>query len=257
MLAVSIITSALTTQIKEHNRVLLEAEREKSRSNLLRALGHDLRTPLTSILGASSAIMDNDKNLVRSERLKLLSEIYEDAQWLIRMVENLLLVTRIDGEKAAEIVKVNEAVEELIPEAVMKLQKRFPDQHVSVKVPSNLLMVPMDAMLIEQVLINLMENAVLHGKHMTKINLEVWEEDGKAFFKVSDDGDGIKAEVLPHIFDGYYRMDDERTSDSKKNMGIGLSICNTIIKAHHGVLTAANKAEGGAAFTFYLPLDEE
>ena len=257
MLAVSIITSAMTTQIKTHHIVLLEAEMEKRRSNLLRALSHDLRTPLTSILGASSAIMDNDKNLDRADRLKLLSEIYDDAQWLIRMVENLLSITRIDSDRAAEIVKVDVAVEELVPEAVMKFQKRFPEQYVSVKVPSYLFMVPMDAMLIEQVLINLLENAVLHAKNMTAIHLEVRDEHGMAVFEVSDDGEGIKSDILPRIFKGYNKIDEDRTCDSKKNMGIGLSVCNTIVKAHNGTMAAANKPEGGALFTFCLPLEEQ
>lgn len=257
MLVVAITTSALTTQIKEQSKLRLEAEKEKTRSNLLRAVSHDLRTPLTSILGASSAIIDNNDVLTSKERLKLLSEVKEDAQWLIGMVENLLSITRIDGERSAKIIKTSEAVEELISESVMKFKKRFPEQTVSVKVPSELLMVPMDAILIEQVIINLLENAVLHAKTATYIFLSVVKEGDFAVFEVRDDGVGISDDVMPHIFEGYYRQVYEDEGDKKRNMGIGLSVCYTIVKAHNGIMTAENDRNGGAVFKIALPLKEE
>ncbi len=257
MLAVAIITSTMTTQIKRQNKLSLEAEREKTRSNLLRAVSHDLRTPLTSILGASSAIAENDDVLSKQERLKLLSEINEESQWLIRMVENLLSVTRIDGEQSgAKIHKTPEAVEELVSEAVFKFKKRFPEQDLSVKVPRELLMVPMDAMLIEQVIINLLENAVLHAQCATLIELVVTEAAGFAVFEVCDNGRGIDKELLPHIFDGHYKQVYETDGDRSRSMGIGLSVCNTIISAHSGVMTARNRLLGGAVFRFTLPLEE-
>lgn len=255
-LAVAIATSALTTQIKQHSALLLETEKEKMRGNLLRAVSHDLRTPLTSILGSSSAIIENDDELTKEERLKLLREINEDAQWLIRIVENLLSITRIDGDRTAKITKVPEAAEELVAEAVVKFQKRFPEQPVTVSVPDELLMVPVDGILIEQVIINLLENAVLHGKGATLIQLDVLKQQDQALFSVSDNGCGIAEEVLPHIFDGYLTHQSPDESDTKRNMGIGLSVCNTIIKAHNGTMTAQNRPEGGALFRFTLPLEE-
>lgn len=256
MLAVAVITGTMTTQIKYQGFLSLEAEREKTRSNLLRAVSHDLRTPLTSILGASSAIAENDDALTKQERLKLLSEINEEALWLIRMVENLLTVTRIDGEHSgAKINKTPEAAEELVAEAVFKFKKRFPEQEVSVKVPPELLMVPMDAMLIEQVIINLLENAVLHSECSKPIELVVAEAAGFAVFEVCDNGRGIDKELLPHIFNGHYRQEYEANGDSRRSMGIGLSVCNTIISAHGGVMTARNRLLGGAVFRFTLPLE--
>ena len=256
MLAVAVITSALTTQIKQHGSLRLEAEKEKTRSNLLRGVSHDLRTPLTTILGSASAIIDNDDVLTKDERLRLLGGISEDAQWLIRMVENLLSITRIDGENTAQITKRPEAVEELIGESVFKFKKRFPNQSITVKVPKELLIVPMDAMLIEQVIINLLENAVIHGKNATEISIVVSTQDSYAVFELSDNGCGIDENILPNIFEGYYKQAYGNKGDNKRNMGIGLSVCQTIIKAHNGVLTAENKQSGGAVFRFTLPLEE-
>ena len=257
MLAVSMVTSALTSQAKNNESIRIEAEKEKTRSNLLRAVSHDLRTPLTCILGATSAIIENDEVLSKTERINLLREVKEDAQWLIRMVENLLAITRIDGENSAKIVKKQEAAEELVSDTITKFKKRFPGRTVADKVPDELLMVPMDAVLIEQVLINLLENAVLHGESADEICLSVMRTGEDALFEVRDNGVGISTEVLPHIFDGRMRKNSEPAADSKRSMGIGLSVCSTIIAAHGGILRAENASEGGAIFRFSLPLKEE
>ena len=254
-LAVSIITSTLTTQIKQQERIRSEAEREKMRGNLLRAVSHDLRTPLTSILGAISVVTENDDMLSSEERKKLLSGAKDDAQWLIRMVENLLTITRIDRDRTTQITKEHELAEELVAESIAKFQKRFPDQQVSVSVPEEPLEVPMDAILIQQVLINLLENSVIHSNRPVDISLSVETRDNFAVFTVSDNGQGIPENILPHIFDGYLSFNNhESNADTKRNMGIGLSVCNTIIRAHSGSMTAANAPSGGAIFTFSLPL---
>ena len=257
MLVVSITTSALTTKIKQHESIRFEAEREKTKSNLLRAVSHDLRTPLTSILGASSAIIENDDILEKKDRLKLLSEIKEDAGWLIRMVENLLYITRIDAEYGAKITKQNEACEEVIADSVAKFKNRFPGNNVEIKIPDDLMMIPMDAILIEQVIVNLLENVVIHAKDATKIELSLYTKDKNAVFEVSDNGCWINQNILPHIFDGSFKQNYENESDKKKNMGIGLSVCNTIIKAHNGTMSVNNKKSGGAVFRFTLPLEED
>ena len=258
MMAVAIITSAMTTQIKQQNRLTVEAEREKARSNLLRAMSHDLRTPLTSILGASSAIAENDDVISKEERIRLLGEISEEAQWLIRMVENLLSITRIDGmSSGTRITKVSEAAEEIVSEAVFKLKKRFPEAKIAVKVPGELLMVPMDAMLIEQVIINLLENSVLHAEQATLIELVVSRKDEDAVFEVRDNGRGIDRAILPRLFDGRAKQVGGENGDERRSMGIGLSVCSTIIAAHGGRLTAENAPTGGAVFRFTLPLEGE
>lgn len=253
-LAVSITTSTLITKIKKNNDIRLLAEKEKTRSNLLRAVSHDLRTPLTTILGSTSAIIENDDALDKSQRLALLSEIKEDAEWLIRMVENLLTVTRIEEGSEAKIAKISEPCEEIIYEAMRKFRKRFPDIKVNSFVPEEFIMVPMDAMLIEQVLVNLLENVALHAKgaRCAEIRIEYTDED--AVFEVSDDGCGIPDDELDGIFDIYREKKSESEYDSKKNMGIGLSVCKTIITAHNGTMSARNNNEGGAVFRFTLPI---
>ncbi len=143
-----------------------ESEREKVRANLLRAISHDLRTPLTSIYGSCSAIMENYDRLKKEQTWKLLGEMKEDAEWLIRMVENLLSVTRLDGN-AASVVKRPIVLEELIDAVLVKFKKRYPNQPVQVQIPDQFVSIPMDAMLIEQVLINILENAVFHAGNIS------------------------------------------------------------------------------------------
>ncbi len=251
MLIVSVLTSALTTRIKSHEKLRADAEKEKLRGNLLRAVSHDLRTPLTSILGATSTVLDNDDRIEPEKRRQLLREVHEDAEWLLRVVENLLSITRI-GEAPAQIQKQPEAVEEIVAEAVHKFKKRYGHTPLRVQVPPALLMAPMDAILIEQVLINLLENAALHA-HADQVELSVWQRGDAAVFEVADNGVGIDESVFPHLFDGQLHA---AGNDRTKNMGIGLSVCMSIIKAHGGAMEAENRPVGGAAFRFTLPMEE-
>ncbi|MEA4898009.1 DUF4118 domain-containing protein [Bacillota bacterium Meth-B3] len=255
MLVVSVLTSAMTTQIKQQEKVRRAAERERIRGDLLRAISHDLRTPLTSIVGASSAILENDEQIDAARRREMMGEIVEDAQWLIRMVENLLSITRIDGA-VRRIRKLPEPVEEVVGEAVYKFNKHYPRSEVNVRVPDELLMVPMDALLIEQVLINLLENAVRHGRTTRNVSLCVRRTGDEALFEVADDGQGIPKELLGNLFEGGYAAGD-RATDASRGMGIGLSVCMSIIVAHGGRMDAENRPEGGALFWFALPLMEE
>ncbi len=238
----------------EQRNIIVEAEKEKMRSNLLRAIAHDLRTPLAGILGSSSAIRENSKNLDENTREKLNANIQEEAQWLIRMVENLLSVTRIN-ESASKVAKTPEAAEEIVAEAVVRIQKRFPERNVDVSVPDELLEVPMDGTLIAQVLINLLENAIKYSPSDTSVEVSLKKTGEGAVFEVTDHGKGVSEEELPHLFTSY-APNKNRSPDSTRGMGIGLSICMTIIKAHNGRMEVQNKKEGGAVFRFTLPLEE-
>lgn len=257
MLAVSVTTSALTSQAKHSAEARLETEREKTRSNLLRAVSHDLRTPLTGILGASSAILENDENLTKEERLQLVQDIQDDAQWLIRMVENLLAITRVDAQGDTRLVKIEEPGEEVLEAAVAKFRKQHQNWQLTIHFPEELVMIPMDAVLIEQVLMNLLENVVDHGKGADRIYVSLEREGEKAVFTVQDNGSGIDPAVLPQIFSGHLSSNYGRAGDSKRNMGIGLSVCNTIVRAHNGTMEAKNVKEGGAMFRVVLPLEEK
>lgn len=251
---VSLVAMALERQrlSDEQRYILIDTEKEKMRSNLLRAISHDLRTPLTGILGASSAILENGNTIDQETKIKLLTNIKDDSQWLIRMVENLLSVTRIN-EDTANVSKTPEAAEEIVAAAISRIRKRFANQKISVSVPEELLMVPMDPTLIEQVIINLIENAIKHSGDDTQIDVSLRKEDNFAVFEVSDNGEGIQEQDFPYLFESYV-PNGKRSSDSSRGMGIGLSICMSIVKAHHGRMDAYNKKEGGAVFRFELPL---
>lgn len=255
MFSVSVVVGMLTTQIKQQEKIRTEIEKEQMRSNLLRAVSHDIRTPLTSIVGAVSAITENHDKLSEEKKLSLLGDVKEEAQWLVRVVENLLLVTRIDAD-AAKISKEPEMVEEILAEAVTKFKKRFPGAPIKTAMPEDVLFVPMDAMLIEQVLCNLMENAVLHGGIVGEISVSVKCEGDFAVFYVADDGDGIAADVLPRILSESIYRETTGNVDGKRNMGIGLTVCQSIIRAHGGQVKAYNRKEGGAVFEFSLPMKE-
>ena len=257
MLVVAIITGTLTTKIKMQEKIKADTEKERMRSNLLRAVSHDIRTPLTTIYGSSSTIMENFDVLSKEQQLKLLKQMNEDSKWLIRMVENLLLVTKMDSEKdKVSITKLPIVLDELIDTVLVKFQKRCPGQKVTVRIPDEFLIVPMDAMLMEQVLLNLLENAVYHAEGMTELILEVTVDEMGAVFHVKDNGCGIEEDKIAKVFSGY-RIEREEPVDGKRNnMGIGLSVCEAIVKAHGSKLKARNTYPG-VEFYFSLEMEEE
>ena len=252
MLVVSFMTSTLTTRIKKQEQLRMESETEKMRANLLRAVSHDLRTPLTSIYGACSTVIDNYDSLGREQKIKLLSEACADAQWLNRMVENLLSVTRIDADGVA-IQKTPTVLEELVDTVLVRFQKLHPGVPVEVKLPDDFIVIPMDSMLIQQVLMNLLENAALHAEGMTKLTLKVFTVGNRAVFEVTDDGCGIPRERLKTLFSGTGGTDPDVPADSRKHgMGIGLSVCAAIVKAHGGEIQAESKVGEGTSIRFWL-----
>lgn len=259
MLTISIATSAIIIRsrkrksaLDERERKLAEADKERMRANLLRAISHDLRTPLTSIIGSSASYLENTAELTEPERLELVANINEDANWLLHMVENLLTVTRIQND-TGKVHKSPEVVEEVVAEAITRIHKRFPELPVRVNMPNNFLMIPMDATLIEQVLINLLENAHVHSLCDEPIALTIEEETDAIAFHVRDYGIGLDESQIPQLFDGKYTGN---SADSHRGIGIGLSICKTIIMAHSGTITACSHPDG-AEFIFTLPLEKE
>ena len=256
MLIVSIMTSALTTRIKLQEKIRSEVELERMRGNLLRAVSHDLRTPLTSIYGASATVIENYDLLTREQQLKLLHEVQEDAQWLIRMVENLLSVTRIDNGNM-QISKTPVVLEELIDNLVVKFRKHYPNQQIDVDIPEDFITIPMDIMLIQQVLLNLLENAVHHAKGMTQLMLQVTHQNQQVIFTVSDNGIGIPKEKLKHLFTEYFEPKTNPTDGTRHNMGIGLSVCSAIIRAHGSDITVKSNPGGGVSFSFCLELEDQ
>lgn len=249
MLLMSITISTLTTQIKRQEKLRYEVDSEKMRSNLLRSVAHDLRTPLTSIIGASSAALDA-RDLSEGERAALLTEINNDARWLMRVMENILSVTKLSGD-AVKLKKEAEVVEEIVGSAIVKFKRAPGAIPVKVDKPEEILLVPMEATLIEQVLINLFENAVAHGKTASKIEVRIRRAPGRVVFEIEDDGAGFSDEALPRVFEG----DMRGAVDGRRNMGIGLNVCQSIIRAHGGEISGYNRKSGGAGIRFYLPAE--
>lgn len=254
MLVVSIITSATSTQLKRQEELRIENEKEAIRSNLLRAISHDIRTPLTSIVGSTSALMDEQSNLNDKQKECLLQDVHDDAEWLIRVTENILSITRMGGDST--ILKTPELAEELIETSIRKFAKRHPDAvPVNVSLPLEPLIVPMDIILIEQVLSNLLENALIHGTGLSKIDVRLEATDTEAIFSIENDGVAIPENAFPTLFSGILRQDNDAINGDKRCMGIGLAVCKTVIEAHGGSISARNiTRESGVVFSFSLPL---
>ena len=264
MYFISILTSATTFRMKDQARkineaekFLAEAEKEKLRANLLRAVSHDLRTPLTSMIGASSSYLENEAALPPEEKRKLVSEIYEDANWLLHMVENLLSITRITDGGANVLKKTPEAAEEVLFDAVSTSRKRYPDLQIKTVIPDEFVTAPMDPLLIKQVLLNLIENAYFHARSTKPLECTLSSTEDAIKFCIRDYGTGIAPDRLSGIFDAVPSAPSSAAStvDTRKGMGIGLSICKAIVNAHNGEITARNLTEG-AEFCFTIPKEE-
>ncbi|MDO4618051.1 MAG: ATP-binding protein [Clostridia bacterium] len=250
-ITISVLTSYMKERLKVQASIWEEREKERMRANLLRAVSHDLRTPLTAIYGAGSALLENDDILPKEKKTEILKGIKEDSEWLIQMMENLLSVTKIENSNL-EITKSAVVLEELIDSALRKFKKRHPDTNVEISIPGDFVMVSCDPVLIEQVLLNLMQNAVEHAKGMTKILLKISVTEDNVLFEIIDDGAGIKTEKLKNLFSAHFPSDTE-----EKHMGVGLSVCSSIIKAHGSNIKAENIKSGGMKFFFSLGLEED
>ena len=256
LLAVTMITCGLTAKVRHQDAIKAERDKERMRANLLRAVSHDLRTPLTTIYGSSSALLENYDNFSAEQCKEMLKGISEDSQWLHRMVENLLSITRLDGNNV-KIIKTATVLDELIDSVLVKFSKRYPNQSIDIDIPDDFVTVPMDALLIEQVLINILENAVQHAEGMTSLKLKVFTISDKAIFEIKDNGCGIPESKLKDIFSGAYTTSLDISDSKKNNAGIGLSVCASIIKAHGGDIKAENEKEGGCIFRFTLNMEDK
>ena len=228
-------------------------ERERERANLLRAISHDLRTPLSGIMGTSEMLMDMTEK--EDKRQALLMGIYQDADWLKSLVENILSLTRLQDGKIV-IHKEMEAIEEVVGCAVAHVERSFPEREIQVDTPEDFRMVPMDAKLIEQVLTNLLDNAVKHTKPQETISVSASYTKDAVVISVRDEGEGIAEADIPNLFKIFYTSQN-RSTDVKKGVGLGLTICETVVKAHGGTIVGRNRMDRrGAEFLFTLPLTE-
>lgn len=262
MFTISMVTSFMTTSMKKQARILakqekelMEAQKEKMRANLLRAVSHDIRTPLTGIIGNSASYLEMEDKLLEEDKRSIVQNIEADANWLLNMVENLLTVTRIDNE-TARVAKTLEDMEDVVSSAIIRFKKRFPDVELKVKIAEGPIFLMMDPMLIEQVIINILQNALFHAKSTEPVELSVIDEKEQVTVSIKDYGIGIEKNRLETIFDGGGSYKRESDPDGYKGMGIGLSICKTIVTAHGGKLTAENHGRG-SSFIFSLPKEME
>ena len=253
-MTISVVTGIVTSRAKQMDEVRREAELERMHGNLLRAVSHDIRTPLTGIVGATNVLLEQDDTLTPQQRRELLKNANEEAQWLIHIVENLLSITRIGAGEDAQVTKTPEAAEEVIEGAVGKFRRQYPQIDVRVELPEEFFLVPMDPLLIQQVMTNLLENAAVHGVTTTRVVVSLEKQGKWARFTVCDNGRGIPEGRLHNLFDG---TQSAQKGDSTRSMGIGLSVCKTVVAAHRGKIKGENIKGGGARFTVDLPLEED
>ena len=246
------LENARNAREKEESIVL--AENERLRANLLRAVSHDLRTPLTSIMGNADNLLSCGETLDQQTRRQLYTDIYDDAQWLTGMVENLLSASRMN-EGRLSLNMTTELISDMVAEAIRHMGRRLDGYQLEKTEPDSLLFVKADARLIVQVVINMLDNAIKYAPAGSKISISISEKQDNALVRITDEGPGIPDDQKGHVFDLFYTSGNP-TGDSRRGLGIGLSLCQSIIKAHGGTISVSDNMPHGASFEFTLPKAE-
>ncbi|MEG0269747.1 MAG: sensor histidine kinase KdpD [Clostridia bacterium] len=240
--------------LREREQSALATKNEQLRANLLRSISHDLRTPLTSISGNAGILLDNGEHMDAQKRKQLYVDIYDDSLWLINLVENLLSVTRI--EDGTMKLRMNaELIDEVISEALLHINRKASEHKIVVHGADELLLARMDARLIVQVLINIVDNAIKYTPIGSEIVLSTVKQGNWVVISVADNGDGISDEAKSHIFEMFYTVNNG-IADSRRSLGLGLSLCKSIITAHGGDITVLDHQPHGTMIRFTLPAEE-
>ncbi|SHK46115.1 two-component system, OmpR family, sensor histidine kinase KdpD [Hathewaya proteolytica DSM 3090] len=239
---------------KEKEEAAVLAKNEQLRASLLRAISHDLRTPLTSISGNAGILISDESTLVPEKRKQLYNDIYDDSMWLINLVENLLAVTKIE-DGTLNLNMSSELMEDVIREALSHIDRKSVEHNIIVKETDEFIMAKMDSKLIMQVIINIVDNAIKYTPKGSNINISTWKTDDKVFVKIADDGLGISDESKPRIFDMFY-IGDMKIVDSRRSLGLGLALCKSIINVHNGEIWVKDNKPFGTVFQFNLPAEE-
>ncbi|NDL67823.1 sensor histidine kinase [Anaerotalea alkaliphila] len=269
MLATALLTSTSTSRIRKEARqaeqrertiqelyarqreATLLAESERLRGNLLRSISHDLRTPLAGILGSVSTILENYQNLPDSVKKELLQDVFQDTGWLSQTMDNILSMTRLE-EGELLLNRKEELAEEVIAASIARVNRFLGPHTFRILLPEEMLTVWADPQLLEQVLGNLLENALRHSGPRSRILLLARKQGQDILFRVEDDGPGFPPEDLSRVFDRFYS--NPRTgSPEHRGIGLGLSICRSIVLAHGGTIDAGNRRSGGAWVAFTIP----
>ena len=239
---------------REKEEAAILAKNEQLRANLLRAISHDLRTPLTSISGNASILLSGEQAIDEATRRQLYSDIFDESMWLINLVENLLSVTRIEDGRM-NLNPTAELMDEILDEALRHINRRGTDRRIIVENERDYVLVHADAKLIVQVLINLIDNAVKYTPPESEIRISVREEDGMVHVFVADNGPGIPDDAKDKVFEMFY-TGATHASDSRRSLGLGLSLCKSIVNAHGGTISLRDNHPSGAIFEFTLPSEE-
>jgi two-component system sensor histidine kinase KdpD len=250
MFFVAVVISHLTKLAEEARRATLRAETEQLRNALLSSVSHDLRTPLAVVMGATSALLEQAPKDEETRRV-LVMTAHQEALRLNRLVRNLLDMTRLEAG-ALSIGKELQPIEEVVGAALTRLEDRLRDREVGTNIPSDLPLVPFDSILIEQVLINLLENAIKHTPPGTPIEVSAAVRDREIQVEIADRGPGVSKQDAERVFDKFYRAREREGG----GVGLGLTICQGVVRAHGGHIWVEDRPGGGASFRFTLPLDD-
>lgn len=235
---------------EKQQQAQMEIQAERLRADMLKSVSHDLRTPLAIIMGLASTSLDNYEKLDDEVKKNFLQSIYEDADWLNELVENILQTTRFEDGRIKLCIE-EEAAEEIIIEAVTHVKKHVLKHKIFVKIPDEIIFIRVDGVLIRQVLINILNNAIHYSPEESNIIVSLYCEESRVIFEVSDNGPGISQEELPHIFQSYYHKDANNITNHK-GFGLGLPLCKSIIEAHNGEISIRNNEPHGAIVSFYI-----
>lgn len=239
---------------REKEQVAILAKNEQLRANLLRAISHDLRTPLTSISGNAGVLLANADDILPEKKTQLYTDIYDDSMWLINLVENLLAVTRIEDGTMNLRLKP-ELMDDVIAEALRHVNRKKEEHLIVVTQSNELALAKMDARLIVQVVINIVDNAIKYTPRGSEIRVTTYVKNKQIVTEIADDGPGIPDEAKPRIFDMFYTA-NAKIVDSRRSMGLGLALCKSIIVAHGGDITVASNSPCGTVFRFTMPVEE-
>ena len=240
--------------LEEKEAAAVLAKNEQLRANLLRSISHDLRTPLTSISGNASNLLSNGDLFDDKTKKQMYTDIYDDAMWLINLVENLLSVSRLE-EGRMNLHMSTELVDEVVAEALRHINRKSVEYHLHVQNSDEYLLAQIDAKLIVQVLINIIDNAIKYTPPGSDITIE-WNRKGDfVYISVADNGPGIPDQAKPHVFEMFYTVSNEIV-DSRRSMGLGLALCKSIVNAHGGEITVTDHLPHGSVFTFSVPAGE-
>lgn len=257
------ITFALTNEcglilerfrFQEEKRIIeTQTEKERIRANMLRAISHDLRTPLTSISGNAAMLMNDKISLDEEKKHELYRTIYDDSVWLVNLTENLLSITRIE-DGSMNLHTSTELIDDVFHEALSHIDINAKDHNISVELSDEFLMAKMDVQLVVQLIVNIVNNAIKYTPVGSNIKLKAKKEKNAVCISISDDGPGISDDAKKHLFDMFYTVSQGK-ADSRRGLGLGLSLCKSIASIHGGDLTVSDNLPKGSIFTFTLPIE--